>query len=239
VNTACKLRCVAFLLASSLLGCAPRLERAPSAPAPVQRPGVPAEGRAYAVIASESLLTILVFRGGLLASAGHNHVIASHTLTGVFHVPAQPMETTFEVHLPLESLTIDEPELRRAQHRDDFPPEVPETARAGTRQNMLGGALLDAARWPEIVLMSAGLAPAQGEKGEVLASIEATVRGEAHLIKVPAHYQLQGDELTVSGAVALKQSELGLTPFSALLGALTVQDEMQVQFELRARADSR
>jgi hypothetical protein len=34
----------------------------------------------------------------------------------------------------------------------------------------------------------------------------------------------------------LRQTDLGLTPFTALLGALQVQDEMQISFRIVARA---
>jgi hypothetical protein len=237
VNTACKLSCLgAALLAAALVGCAqPRLPEA----APAAAPSTPTpQGRAYDIVSRESLLTILVFRGGLLASAGHNHVIASHSLTGTIRVPADPLGTTFEVHLPLNALTIDEPALRQALHREDFPPEVPEAARQGTRTNMLGEALLDAAHWPEIVLRSVRI-EAQGQgSGGVLAAVQASVRGQERLLTVPVHYQLQGEVLTVSGELTLKQTQLGLTPFSAFLGALAVQDEMQVRFQLVARAAS-
>lgn len=167
--------------------------------------------------------------------AGHNHVIASHALAGTIHVPGNPLQTTFEVHVPVKQLTIDEPALRRALHREDFPPEVPLEARRGTRTNMLGAAVLDAARWPEITLRSAGLRPGP-RRGEVIASVQATVRGRTHLFTIPLHYHLDAEELTVSGEVALRQTRLGLTPFSALLGALTVQDQMDVRLRLVARA---
>jgi hypothetical protein len=42
----------------------------------------------------------------------------------------------------------------------------------------------------------------------------------------------------VRGEFALRQSELGLTPFSAMLGALQVQDEMHLTFRLVAHPRS-
>jgi hypothetical protein len=237
----CKIRWIALALLVALAGCA---VRPPPAAVPATAPQPPATGRAYDIDPHESLLTILVFRGGLLASAGHNHVIASHALTGTIRVPdpATPLQTTFEIHLPVDELTIDEPALREALHREDFPPDVPEAAREGTRKNMLGEALLDAAHHPQIVLRSAGLQASTGPGGEdagggeVLATVQASVRGEEHPIRTAVHYRLQGDELQAYGQLALKQSDLGLRPFSAFLGALTVQDEMQVRFELHAHA---
>ena len=50
------------------------------------------------------------------------------------------------------------------------------------------------------------------------------------------HYERAGDTVVASGELALRQSELGITPYSAMLGALQVQDEMRVKFRLVARA---
>jgi hypothetical protein len=48
-------------------------------------------------------------------------------------------------------------------------------------------------------------------------------------------YSLENSRLIVSGELPIKQSDLGLTPFSAMLGALQVQDEMRVRFRIVAR----
>ena len=49
-------------------------------------------------------------------------------------------------------------------------------------------------------------------------------------------YERSGEWLIVSGDTVLKQSELGLKPFSAMLGALQVQDEMHISFRIHAHA---
>lgn len=229
-------------LAAALAGCAAHRPEivspgtaAPELPAgAAQATAPPAKGRAFEIDSQQSALTVLVFRGGTLAAAGHNHLIAAHQLTGSFSVDAaHPLQTAFEVHMPLEQLTVDEPDLRQALNRDDFPSEVPESARLGTRRNMLGEAVLDASHHPEIVLRAAGMRPGPGP-GEVLATVLVNVRGEDHAVLAAVSYDLTGDELRMSGQFPLKQSDLGMTPFSALMGALTVQDEMQVRFDLRA-----
>ena len=45
-----------------------------------------AVGQAYQVVGSESLLIVRVYRGGTLARAGHNHIVASHDLAGTVYV---------------------------------------------------------------------------------------------------------------------------------------------------------
>jgi len=220
------------LPSSSAPASAPQPPPAPSAPLP--RAGTP-----YDIAAQESLLTILVYRGGALASAGHNHVIASHDLRGTIYVPSEILQSSFEVHVPVATLTVDEAALLAQQPAAQFPPDVSEGAKEGTRRNMLGEALLDAERNPEIVLRALQLEPPPGAAADaaaVLAHVHSTVRGQQRAFTVPVRFRLGADgTLEASGEFPLRQSELGLTPFSALLGALQVQDEMQVKFRIVAR----
>ena len=64
--------------------------------------------------------------------------------------------------------------------------------------------------------------------------MQALVRGAAHEFDVLVRYERAGQRLVVSGDTVLKQSELGLKPFSAMLGALQVQDEMHISFRILA-----
>src|SRR5439155_1603075 len=116
-------------------------------------------------------------------------------------------------------------------------PAGPVAAREGTRRNMLGEALLAGERNPQIVLRAlrlepapsaagdagaaggAGTSGAAGGTGTVLARVQTTVRGELRAITVPVSYRLAAGSVTASGEAPVRQSDLGLTPFSALLGA--------------------
>lgn len=224
----------------------------PQVPGPIPAPGH--QGRPYEVDSGQSLLTILAIRGGALAKAGHNHVIASRDLAGTVYVPADALRTSFEIHMPVAQLTVDEPELR-AKEGPEFPTEVPQAAKGGTRHNMLSEALLDGERYPDIKLvgdgaegaaagvgaLASGLAARQGASAPNLAagkaalvSVQVSVKDQVHTLRVPISYVFDGGALIVTGEMPVRQSELGLTPFSALLGALQVQDEMRVRFRLVA-----
>lgn len=233
-----KLRPLLLLPACLALAACPAPRPAPeAAPAAVQAPPVSPpgrRGRPFEVSRGDSLITILAFRGGTLARAGHNHVIACRTLSGTVYVPADPLQSSFELRIPVAELTVDEPQLRAAQASAEFPPDLPEAARSGTRANMLGEALLDAAGHPDIVLRSIGLEPA-GAPGAVRIRAEVLLRGVRSVVVTAARYELGADRLSVSGELAVRQTELGLTPFSALLGALQVQDALQLRFTIVAR----
>jgi YceI-like protein len=242
-----KLLPVTALFLAALCGCAHPERVAPAAPQAVPAggtappaPAVPAPhlGTPHDILPQSSLLTVLVYRGGALASAGHNHVIASHDLSGTIYVPRQIAQSSFEVHVPVATLTVDEAALRAQQPAAEFPPEISAEAKAGTRSNMLGAALLDAQHNPEILLQSLGL---EGEgaaaSGTVRAHVQCSVRGQLRSFTVPVRYRLAGDGgVEASGEFPLRQTDLGLTPFSAMLGALQVQDEMRVSFHIVARA---
>jgi len=199
---------------------------------PTSVPPVEREGRAYQLVPEGSLLKVMVFRGGPLARAGHNHVIASRTMRGTAWVPNDPTHASFEIHVPVQELTIDEPGLR-AEEGPDFSAEVPDSAREGTKKNMLGEAMLDGARYPEVILRSERMD--SGSAG-LLAQVSVSVRDQVRTVAVPLTYEMKADELLVRGELRLKQTDIGLTPFSLLGGALRVEDEMTVKFSLLVRA---
>jgi hypothetical protein len=203
----------------------PPVAAAPEAFAPA--PGA----HVYAVVPAESLLQIFVYRGGAMARLGHNHVIASRQLAGVVHVADDPLRTRFDIDFPVSELTVDEPGLRELAG-PDFPPEVPQSARDGTRANLLSPALLDAPNHPRIRLRATDIV-AIGEGYE--AGVEVTLRGQAHAVRVPVTVRRSADALVASGEFPLRQSQLGLTPFSVAMGTLVVLDEMRVRFEIVAR----
>ncbi len=191
------------------------------------------EGRPYDVLGSESLLTVVVYRAGPLARSGHNHVITSHDLAGTFYVPAELSRASFELHVPVAGFSVDEPQSRAAEGAD-FPPEVPPAAIAGTRRNMLGEAVLAAERFPEIILTASRI-NLSAEPQHAWTELEARVRGQSHSVRLAVSFELDAERLSITGSLPLKQTELGVTPLSALMGALQVQDEMRVRFHIVAR----
>jgi hypothetical protein len=201
---------------------------APAAPAPA---AAPAGAQEYAVIAEESLLQILVYRGGAMARLGHNHVIASHQLAGSVFLTADPLQSRFDIHFPVNELTIDEPAIREMAG-PDFPPGVPQSARDGTRKNMLSEALLDGEQYPEIRLRATDVAAA-GEGFDV--GVEIAIKDQLHTVRVPVRLERKDGAVVARGEFPLKQSELGFKPFSVAMGTLIVLDDMRIRFEVIAR----
>lgn len=211
-------------------GCPTRPRDVGTPPPQRVEPAPQAVGRPYEVDSAQSLLTIQVYRAGTFARMGHNHVIASHELTGRVSVAEDLSRSSFDLSFPVTTLTIDEPELR-TQAGEDFPPGVPDSAKEGTRKNLLGEALLDAERYPVIRLTSAGI---EGSAPDLTATVTVSIKDQVKTVVVPVHYESQPEQIVVTGELPLKQTDLGLKPFSVMMGALEVLDDMKVGFRLVA-----
>jgi polyisoprenoid-binding protein YceI len=174
---------------------------------------------------------VLVYREGALAALGHNHVMNLRGLTGTVQLFDDLPRTRFELGFKVADIAVDEPALRTAAGTD-FSSNVSDAARTGTRKNMLGDKLLQAVGFPHITLKSERVMP--GTAGDFIVTTRIMVRGSEYRMDVPLHLQRDGDELYANGDFALRQSALGLTPYSVMLGALRVVDEMQLRFKLVA-----
>ena len=209
----------------------PPAQTAPGPPRVTEPAAIPAGARELHVVPEESLLQILVHRGGAMARLGHNHVIASHLLSGTVYLTDDASQTRFDISLPVSDLTVDEPALRE-QAGPDFPPGVPQSARDGTHTNLLSEALLDAAHYPTIRLRATDVIEAANGYDM---GVEIWIKDQVKTMRVPVLAERKDGAILASGEFPLKQSELGLKPFSIAMGALVVLDDMTVRFSVTAR----
>jgi polyisoprenoid-binding protein YceI len=235
-----KLTGVGGLICLSLLLAACPRTTSPPPPTPTQPPApaqVPAPAAAdtrgatvYEVSPQSSQLSIYVFRGGKLSRLGHNHVMTSQQLAGRVWVHPEFGRSGFELSFPVEQLVVDDPEARR-DAGSDFPPDIPQSDKDGTRRNMLKPEVLDAERYPEVKVRSARVAGTL-QAPQVTAHI--TIKDQSRDVQVPAKIAIEGAQLTASGEFDILQTQFGMKPFSVALGALEVQDRLHVKFKIVA-----
>lgn len=221
------------LVCSALLSCRAPPER-PTPEAPPVTPA-PTTGRVFQVVPGESTVRILVWRGGTLARLGHNHVIVSRDLRGQVTLPDDPLQTQFEIVMPVATLTVDEPE-QRAREGAEFTSALDASAREGTRKNMLRSEVLDAGRFPDVTVRSRRLMRAGADYRAILA---ITIRDQTRDMECPLRVRIEGNRLFAGGEFTIRQSEFGITPFTAALGALAVADEVNVKFDMVAATPER
>ncbi|HEY1724504.1 MAG TPA: YceI family protein [Steroidobacteraceae bacterium] len=188
-------------------------------------------GAQLAIDPAQSQVLILVYRDGRMAALGHNHVIAVHELSGRISAAADPAQSSWQLSFPVAALSVDEAPLR-ASLGPDFQSHVDEAAIAGTRDHMLGAALLDAQHYPRITLEAAGV---QTGSDGLHVTARITVRDHVTEVELPLSLQRTDAQIIVSGEFDLTHAQLGLTPYSVALGALRVAERMHVRFRLVAR----
>ena len=221
-----------LVLLSLLLAACPRPVR-PPAPAPTVPPTPSADTRGatvYQVEPGSSQLAILVYRGGKLSRLGHNHVMTSQDVTGRVWVHPEFPRSGFELAFPVAKLVVDDAEARRADG-SDFPPDIPQSDKDGTRKNMLKPEVLDGEHYPEVKLRSAKVGGTL-EAPQVTAHI--TIKETSRDVEVPVKIEVAGAKLTATGEFDILQTEFGMKPFSVALGALEVQDKLHIKFKVVA-----
>ena len=204
-------------------------------PAAPERPSVseraPAGSTRYLVVPAESDVRVLVYRDGPMARLGHNHVLASRALTGEVLLGPRDDQRSFSLVLPVASFSVDEAELR-AEEGGEFAGAMEPGDIAGTRRNLLGEAVLDAARFPAIRLTSRAVA---GAAPDYAVTVAVEVKGGTHELTVPVLLEKRPTELVAAGRFTVTHRELGLTPFTVMGGLLSVRDEIRVSFRIVAR----
>jgi polyisoprenoid-binding protein YceI len=231
----------AIALSGLVAGCVPRPAetppRPPVSPSP-QAPGnasaatIPAGARAFEIDPAKSVVTILVNKAGPFAKFAHNHVVTSGQESGFAWEGRDPAGSGFEIHVPVAALTVDDPAVRAAIG-GEFAGEVPESAREGTYGNMTRPEVLDLAEFPEVIVRCDGLA---GSWDRPVAAADLTIRGATRRVEIPMELERGAGTFTARGSLHIRQSDFGITPFSAVGGAIQVGDELELRFDIVAVA---
>lgn len=173
------------------------------------------------IVPEQSLITVEVRRGGMLAGLGHDHVVASRDVRGY----VLPADGRADLYLPLARLTVDEAALRAEAGMDTKPTQ---DAIEGTRRNMLDK-VLEVERFPFALVRIA-------RDGSAAGTVKATVtlHGQSRTLEAPARIEGDAERMIVSGSAAIHQTDFGITPFSVLGGALQVQDRLEIRYRITA-----
>jgi polyisoprenoid-binding protein YceI len=223
---------LAAVAALSVLAACTQLPAPTSRPAPAAAPlivpapapataATPAIGPQLQIDSANSLIAVTVRRGGVLARLGHDHVVASHRVSGT----VAPAQNRADLQFRLDEMTVDEADLRRIAGLEKQPSA---DAIDGTRHNMLTK-VLDAERYPMVTIHAERGAPGQALQ------VSITLHGVTRKLAIPVELREENGAIKVKGTVTLKQTDFGLTPFSVMGGAMAVEDQMELRFDLSAR----
>jgi len=193
-------------------------------------------GNVYRIDPKASDIHLLVYRDGVLSTFGHNHVVSLKDFTGTIHLLPNLSQSRVELQIQVDQLIVDDAEVRRLEG-EDFANQPSKDDIAATRNNMLGNALLNANQFSTITVIGTS-GPVDANNSAML-DLTVQLVGRKIEVTIPSTLKLEGDRLEASGTADLSHKQLGLKPFSALLGTLRVADQMKFKYRIHARKETK
>ncbi len=163
-----------------------------------------------AIDTANSMLTVRVYKAGVLSAFGHNHEISAPIASGTIDPTAHKVELRVQA--------------RGLEVKD---PGVSEKDRAQIQRTMLGPEVLDSEHNAEIAFRSTSVVAAGSDTWKVQGTL--SLHGQEHPVMVDVresggHYE---------GIARLKQTEFGMQPVKVGGGTVRVKDEVQIEFKIQ------
>lgn len=164
---------------------------------------------------------------GLVSDLSRPVAVQATEVVGAFTWdPVDPEACELDVRVPVQGLAIDPPELRAELGMDG---ETPAKLREAIRGEMLGRDQLHADRFAEIRFKARQCSGA-GERITVRG--ELTVRGHTRAVAMPATFEQGEEAFSLDGRIALRATEHGFQPWTAMFGAIENDDRMTLHVKL-------
>jgi polyisoprenoid-binding protein YceI len=150
-------------------------------------------------------------RAGAAAQAGHDLLIQVTSWRATLEVDEDPSRTSIELEADASSLRVQDGFGGMQPLGDDDKASIEQTIDDEVLKQM------------DIEFRSTAVQPADG--GTLAVQGELTLGGAVHPLELEVEV---GDDGRLSGSAVIKQTDWGITPYSALFGALKVADEVAV-----------
>ena len=171
-----------------------------------------------------------IYKAGAFARFGHNHVIAIARPSGTIELTPDVADSSVSIEFAVGELIVDDPNLR-SRYGEDFESEPTDEDIAGTRTNMLTEQVLNGDVFPTISLTGAQLSGI-GEDQTIQLSI--SLLGASVSLTVPVNVSIDASGLRAQAQFRILHEDLGMEPFSVMMGALQVAPEIDFTVDIRA-----
>ena len=190
----------------------------------------PASPATFKVDPSRSSLVVQIFRDGLAAKLGHDHVVQATTFSGsVAYDPSTPALSSVAAQVHTATLKVDDAEMRRKFGLEGQPTTADV---AEIEKSMKAEGQLDASRFPVITFTSTTITSEALDR--YLVTGQLTIRGVTRDVQFPASAVMEGNIFRVTATLTFMQSAFGYRPYSALFGAIKNKDAVMLHIHLVA-----
>lgn len=171
-----------------------------------------------------SKLLVKVYKAGFFSRLAHDHVFAVTKWQATINLDPSSLEKGSVV------LSADAGSLRLEDSKAD------EDDQRSIEKTTQSDEVLDAEKFPEIRFESSRVVVT--EPGEKTLKLAVTgmlkLHGKSREVTIPVTLTLGNRQLAIAGSIRIRQSQHGMEPYSAFLGAVAVKDEVDIELDLTA-----
>jgi polyisoprenoid-binding protein YceI len=187
-----------------------------------------ADAAPYVVDPDQSELVVRLFKAGIAAGLAHNHVIRATHVKGQAEVNFEnPSVSTIWAEAPAKALQADDPALRQKYNLEE---QMSESDRQKVQKTMLSADQMDVDKYPSIRFESTAIEKLA--EGRYLITGVMNMHGAKQQISFPAIVTQEEGKIRGQGSFRFKQSDYGITPYSAFFGSVRNQDEAMMNIDL-------
>jgi polyisoprenoid-binding protein YceI len=182
----------------------------------------PPKGKSYLVKKDKSEFKIYVYKAGFASGFAHDHVMGVEKFTGQVNCdPDQPKKSSVFIKIQSPSLKV-------------LDPKVSVSDREKIKKSMDSDEVLDVKKYPTIKFLSSAVKVVKRGK-EIQLKVTGTLylHGKKKKITIPIAITFpKSGQLVAVGKYTLTQTDFGITPYSAYLGAVKVKDKIDIKFKI-------
>src|SRR5262245_29672183 len=168
-------------------------------------PAGSASAATFKIDPSRSSLVVQIFRDGVAAKLGHDHVVQATTFSGsVSYDPAAPALSSVAAEVQTAALKVDDAGTRRRFGLEGQPSA---SDVAEIEKSMKAEGQLDVSRFPTITFASTTITSDTPERYRVTGQL--TIRGVTRDVQFPATAAMEGNILRATATLTFMQSAFG------------------------------
>lgn len=177
----------------------------------------PPSARAFFSKKDKSEFKVYVWKAGIASGFAHDHVMSVKDFKGqVLYDEKDPGKSSVFIRVEAKSLKVLDPKVKASD-------------KAKIKKSMDSDEVLNVKKYPRITFKSTKV---EVKKSGLKVTGKMSLCGKTKSLSFPVKIEKKGGKLVATGAFKLRQTEFGMTPYSALLGAVKVKDVVDVKFKI-------
>ena len=168
----------------------------------------------------KSEFKIYVWKAGIASGFAHDHIMSVEDFKGqVVYDEKNPSKSSVFIKVEAKSLKVMDAKVKASDKRK-------------IKKSMDSEEVLNVKKYPKITFKSTKVEVKSASQNLLKVTGKMSLFGRTRTISFPVTVRRKGGKLTATGAFKLRQTDYGMKPYSALLGAIKVKDVVDVKFSI-------